>query len=77
MEFILLAVFILGAWVWSIVRGYEISLVCAVLNFLFPPFSQMFFALQQKTMRTPLFCMLIGGGILHYISRDIVAIAGS
>jgi hypothetical protein len=66
---ILLAVFVFFSWVWSIFRGFEISFLCAILCFLFPPFAQIFFSLQQKTMRMPLFCLLIGGFILQHQAK--------
>lgn len=27
---------LLGGWIWSMARGIQISLLCVVLNFIFP-----------------------------------------
>lgn len=55
----------LGAWVWSVARGIQVSLLCVVLNFMFPPVSQLIFALYEQPMRTPLLGMAAGLGLMY------------
>ncbi|WAJ38040.1 hypothetical protein OU800_02055 [Pseudomonas sp. GOM7] len=55
----------LGAWVWSVARGIQVSLICVVLNFMFPPVSQGIFALYEPPMRAPLLFMAIGLGMMY------------
>ncbi|WP_277373594.1 hypothetical protein [Pseudomonas sp. AA-38] len=55
----------LGAWVWSVARGIQVSLICVVLNFMFPPVSQGIFALYEPPMRAPLLFMTIGLGMMY------------
>jgi hypothetical protein len=55
----------LAAWIWSVARGIQVSLICVVLNFLFPPVSQGIFALYEPPMRAPLLFMVIGLGMMY------------
>lgn len=50
----------LAAWIWSVARGIQVSFICVVLNFMFPPVSQGIFALYEPSMRAPLLFMAIG-----------------
>ncbi|WP_444995862.1 hypothetical protein [Aliikangiella sp. IMCC44359] len=69
----LLFIVILGSWIWSIVRGIQVSIYCAILNFLFPPISQIIFAIYEKNMRMPLMLM-IGGFILIFLTSGEVVV---
>jgi hypothetical protein len=58
MELILIILGV-GAWVWSITTGLQkVSVLCAVLNFVFPPLSQIVFSINNKELRSPLFLMV-------------------
>lgn len=56
---------IVVGWVWSVARGIQVSVVCVVLNFLFPPIAQLVFALYEPAMRAPLLVMAAGAGLLY------------
>ncbi|KIQ05286.1 hypothetical protein M2262_004796 [Pseudomonas sp. BIGb0408] len=55
----------LVAWIWSVSRGIQVSLLCVVLNFMFPPISQGIFALYEQSMRPPLLIMAVGLGMMY------------
>ena len=65
MEFILFFG-MLAAWIWSVARGIQVSLLCAVLNFVFPPVSQIIYAVYEEKMRAPLIFM-VGFGVLLFV----------
>lgn len=71
MEFVLY-LSIVAAWIWSVARGIQVSFLCCVLNFVFPPVSQMFFAVNESKMRLPFFIMVVSTVVLIYMSGDIV-----
>lgn len=50
MELVAIFIFIF-TWIWSIVKGLKISVVCAVLNFFFPPLSQIIFSVYEEELR--------------------------
>lgn len=52
-----------AAWIWSVAKGVQVSLLCAVLNFLFPPISQLVYSIYEESMRGPLFTLLAFGGL--------------
>lgn len=58
MDFLLMILGI-SAWIWSLIRGYEISLLCCVLNFFFPPLSQIIYSVLDERMRIPLLAMCV------------------
>lgn len=70
MEF-LLSVVIFGSWIWSIVRGVQVSIYCAILNFLFPPISQIIFAIYEESMRMPLMLMIVGSALIFLTSGEV------
>ncbi len=51
-------IIMLVAWIWSITRGLQVSFVCMVCNFIFPPVSQFIFSVYEEKMRAPLFFMV-------------------
>ena len=58
MELILIILGV-GAWIWSITTGLQkVSVLCAVLNFVFPPLSQLVFSINNKELRAPFFLMV-------------------
>jgi hypothetical protein len=66
METVLYLVVIVS-WIWSVARGIQVSILCAALNFIFPPVSQIIFAVYEEKMRTPLLLMAVGGGLLFFL----------
>ena len=49
-----------GGYLWSAARGVQVSLLCIIFNFIFPPLSQIIFAIYEPVIRAPLSVMLIG-----------------
>lgn len=68
METLLLCVIFIG-WVWSIISGFKVSILCAICNFLFPPLSQVIFAIYEDAMHTPLLLMIVGAGGLFFVGN--------
>lgn len=56
----LLLVLVVIAWFWSIIRGIQVSALCVICNFFFPPLSQLIFAIYEDNMKGPLILMSIG-----------------
>jgi len=56
----ILYLLILCSWIWSVARGIQVSLICAIANFIFPPVSQLIFSIYEDKMRAPLFFMAVG-----------------
>ncbi|MCO7552857.1 hypothetical protein [Metapseudomonas otitidis] len=56
----------LAAWIWSVARGIQVSMLCLVLNFLFPPLSQVIFSVYEPPMRSPLLAMAVGLGMMYF-----------
>ena len=50
----------LVGWIWSIRAGISVGLLCAVLNFLFPPLAQMIFSAYEPEVRMPTVVLLLG-----------------
>jgi 4-amino-4-deoxy-L-arabinose transferase-like glycosyltransferase len=67
MESVLVILMVVG-WIWSVARGIQVSLLCCVLNFIFPPISQMIFSIYETKMRAPTILMLGTAGALIYLS---------
>jgi hypothetical protein len=66
---ILLSLF---GWLWSVWRGFRVSLLCGLLNFFFHPLSQLIFCLYEKSIRRPTLVMFIGWVLVFYSSwQDI------
>ncbi|UTW06245.1 hypothetical protein [Pseudomonas benzenivorans] len=55
----------LVGFIWSVARGIQVSVLCAVLNFILPPISQLIFAAQEPTMRSPFLVIVIGLGLMY------------
>ncbi|MBQ0785761.1 MAG: hypothetical protein KBT66_16165 [Amphritea sp.] len=55
------------AWVWSVAKGIQVSMLCCILNFMFPPVSQGIFAIYEDEMRGPFIAIAIGC-LIVYIS---------
>ncbi|WP_068824841.1 hypothetical protein [Pseudomonas sp. BMS12] len=53
-------------WIWSVARGIQVSLLCVVLNFIFPPLAQGFFSLYEPTIRSPFVTMLAGAALMYF-----------
>lgn len=66
---LLITLGIVGAWIWSIARGIQVSFLCTALNFLFPPLSQLIYSIYEEKMRAPLVIMVV-------LSIVLVAIYG-
>ncbi len=65
MDFIVFVVAFL-AWMSSILIGFQhVSVLCAILNFAFPPLSQLVFAIGNPVLRPSFFCMCIFGAIFY------------
>jgi hypothetical protein len=47
-------------WLWSIWRGFGVGIICGLLNFFFPPLSQLIFSLYEKRLRAPTLLMVFG-----------------
>lgn len=47
-------------WAWSVINGFRVGVLCAVLNFFFPPLSQLIFSLYEPKIRKPTLFMAIG-----------------
>ena len=63
--------FMIG-WIWTVVLGFKESVLWGVLNFLFPPFSTVAFAIKQKTALVPTLLVIFGlltCAFVFYISR--------
>ncbi len=56
----------LVAYVWSVARGIQVSLLCCVLNFIFPPVSQGIYAVYEEEIRAPLVLMGIALVLLYF-----------
>lgn len=65
MEAIGLMIFVV-AWIWSVAKGIQVSVLCCVLNFIFPPIAQCIYSIYEETVRGPFFGMLIGMIILWF-----------
>ena len=50
MEGLAIIIFVM-AWIWSIIKGLNASVLCAVLNFFFPPISQIIFSIYEEELR--------------------------
>ena len=59
-----------GGWIWSVARGIQVSLLCVVLNFLFPPVAQGIFAIYEPRIRAPL-AVICAGLALMYLAGDL------
>lgn len=46
-------------------RGIQISLLCVVLKFMFPPLSQLIFASSEPQMGPPFFVIALGLGSMY------------
>ncbi|WP_337055904.1 hypothetical protein [Pseudomonas sp. USHLN015] len=55
----------LAGWIWSVARGIQVSMLCAVFNFIFPPISQIIFAVNEPVQRSPLLIMAAGLGLMY------------
>lgn len=52
-------IFVIG-WIWSLVRGLKVSVLCLICNFLFVPISQIIFAIYEEKLRPPLLLIAVG-----------------
>jgi len=53
-------------WIWSIIRGLEVSVLCAILSFAFPPIAQVIYSVYEEKLRAPMFCLL-GCTLVFYL----------
>ena len=67
MLFVLLLVFFV-AWIWSIFLGYKVSLICAALNFFFPPISQVVFSIYEKSLHGVTIVLVISSILMYVFS---------
>lgn len=66
-----------AGWIWSVARGIQVSLLCVVLNFLFPPLAQGIFSLYEPPMRVPLLVMALGAALMYGAGALHLGDAGS
>ncbi|QKE64852.1 hypothetical protein HNE05_16340 [Aquipseudomonas campi] len=55
----------LSGFIWSVARGIQVSLLCCVLNFIFPPIAQAIFAIYEPAIRFPLLVLVSGLGLMY------------
>ena len=55
-----------AGWVWSVINGFRVGLLCGTLNFFFFPLSQFIFSLYEPKIRKPLLFMVIGMGLMTW-----------
>ncbi|MDP3815658.1 hypothetical protein [Pseudomonas sp.] len=55
----------LAGFIWSVSRGIQVSMLCVVLNFIFPPISQLIYSTYEPAIRPPLFVLAIGLGLMY------------
>lgn len=66
------ALLLVWSWLWTVWRGFGIGILCGVLNFFFPPLSQLIFSLYEKRMRLPTLLMFASFVLLSYaIYREL------
>ncbi len=51
-------ILLFGIWIWSVVRGLEVSVLCAALSFAFPPLAQVIFSVYEERLRAPMIGLL-------------------
>jgi len=49
---------VFGLYIWTIVAGFQISALAGVLNFFFPPLSQVIYSIFEEDMRLPTICLV-------------------
>jgi hypothetical protein len=57
---------LVGGWIWSVARGIQVSMLCVVLNFIFPPLAQGIFSLYEPPIRAPLMTMVVGTALMYF-----------
>ena len=62
-------IIMLAAWIWSVARGIQVSFACMACNFIFPPVSQLIFAIYEQKMRAPLFLMVAPFVLLFFMGE--------
>lgn len=45
------------AWIWSVAIGIQVSVLCMICNFMFPPISQLIYSVYESKIRAPFFVM--------------------
>ncbi|UTW46101.1 hypothetical protein KFE80_04180 [bacterium SCSIO 12696] len=68
-------VLMLGGWLWSVIGGVQVSILCAILNFVFPPLSQIIYSVYEQPMRMPLIVMIAGIVVLYFAGADSLDIS--
>jgi hypothetical protein len=53
-------------WVWSVVNGFRVGLLCGGLNFFFPPLSQLIFSIYEPKIRKPALFMALGFALMTW-----------
>ncbi|WP_236172831.1 hypothetical protein [Pseudomonas pseudonitroreducens] len=56
---------LLVGFIWSVARGIQVSMLCVVANFIFPPISQAIFSIYEPVIRAPLAVMAAGFAVLY------------
>lgn len=56
----------LVGWLWTVIRGFEVGLICALLNFFFPPLPQFIYCIYEKGLRQPTLLMVLGWVLSAY-----------
>lgn len=67
MELVAIFIFIL-TWIWSIVKGLKVSVVCAALNFFFPPISQIIFSVYEEELRFVTGGLIISLAFMYWVA---------
>lgn len=65
MEFILGIVFLI-AWLWSVVKALNTSILAAVLCFFFPPLAQVIFSIYEDELRK-VTLVLVACSVIGYL----------
>jgi len=66
MEIVAIIIFIM-AWIWSIVKGLQVSVVCATLNFFFPPISQVIFSVYEEELRFVTGTLVLSMALMYWM----------
>ncbi len=66
MEIVAIIIFVM-AWIWSIVKGLNVSVACAALNFFFPPISQIIFCIYEEELRAVTGALIVSLALMYWV----------
>ncbi len=67
MEIVAIIIFVM-AWIWSIVKGLNVSVMCAALNFFFPPISQIIFSIYEEDLRYVTGGLIVSLALMYWVT---------